>query len=181
MSIPTVTIITANTTYNTPIGCKYIKTYIIGWGGSGGAGAAYVSTNGQGSGGGAGTVLLRYFAPGSYTVSFSAGNTTFAGETAVQGGSGSAGGPTTQGGGGGGPVKPARLLCPPGYTAGENDLTGNGGSGMFGSGGRGAFEDTLSSNGGTGLGYGSGGGGGGGSLGTGGSGSSGAVIITEYY
>jgi hypothetical protein len=179
MVIPTVTILTSSTTYNTPVGCKYIKVYIIAQGGAGATGVAG-SIDAQGCGGAAGQVLLRYFNAGSYTVTIAAA-VTFDGVTATVGGAGGAGAICS-----GGSVGPAGSYnsgqqfdnC--GFTSAEIDASGNGGAGMFSSGGRGCAGVSIT-NGGTGLGFGGGGGGGTGSTGTGGSGSAGAVIITEYY
>lgn len=180
MVIPTVTILTSSTTYNTPVGCKYIKVYIIAQGGAGATGVGVASGDGQGCGGAAGQVLLRYFNAGSYAVTIS-GATTFNGVTATVGSAGGAGASCS--GGSVGPVgsyNSGQQFDNCGFTSAEVQASGNGGTGMFSSGGRGCAGLAIT-NGGTGLGFGGGGGGGVGTTGTGGSGSAGAVIITEYY
>jgi len=183
MVIPTVKILTATTTYNAPVGCKYIKVYIIGSGGDGGAGAA-TGVNAQASGGGAGLVLLRYFNAGSYALTVTAGGSTvFNGVTAFGGNNGTNSGTLSSGGvtGSIGSDFPNQQYCTPGITAGEINTSGNGGAGMFSSGGRGSYNTTGTNSGTSGLGIGGGGGGGNGSAATGGTGSTGGVVIIEYY
>lgn len=182
MVIPTVTILTATTVYNAPVGCKYIKVYIIGSGGDGGTGATTV-VNAQASGGGSGLVLLRYFAAGSYSLTVTAGGSTvFNGVTAFGGNNGTNSGTLSSGGvtGAIGSDFPNQQYCTPGITAGEINTSGNGGSGMFSSGGRGSYNTAGVNAGSAGLGIGGGGGGSTGATG-GGAGSTGGVVIIEYY
>ena len=188
MVVPTVTVITATGTYTRPVGSKYIKAFVIGGGGGGGAGG----TTGRGSGGGAGQVTFRFFdETGTYNATIGTGGssgtngntTTFSnGANSLQAGGGTTGtiGSSTNQSGGNTPITNTneRLFATSGFCA-TSLSSGNGGSNMFGSGGRGAIN-TADTPGGAGVGF--GGGGGGGTLASnGGSGSAGAVIIFEYY
>jgi hypothetical protein len=190
MVVPTVTVITASGTYTRPVGSKYIKAFVIGGGGGGGAGAI---VSGKGSGGGAGEVQFRFFdETGTYNATIGTGGSTGANGTtttfsngansisAAGGLSGASGASNDKRGGlSQTTIADTRLFAASGSCC-DTQSTGNGGSNMFGSGGRGVNHSTDTP-GGTGLGFGGGGGGGLGSTGSGGSGANGAVIIFEYY
>jgi len=185
MVVPTVTVITVSGNYTPPVGFKYIKVHAIGGGGRGGAATAQGA-----SGGGAGQVVFDYYnTVKTYTVVIgtNAGsgaaitNTVFDGVLTANGGSpGTDSSAATQRGGfSSQTISDKRLFATSGYCGGPS-AAGNGGSNMFGSGGRGAV-DVSSVNGGNGVGFGGGGGGGFGAAGSGGAGSAGAVIVFEYY
>jgi|PlaIllAssembly_1097288.scaffolds.fasta_scaffold60588_3 hypothetical protein len=190
MVVPTVTVITASGSYTKPVGCKYIKAFAIGGGGGGGSGSGL-----RGSGGGSGQVVFGFFDESSaFTVTIGSGgssnnsgtstvfqNFTSGNSISASGGSSGTDGAAAIQRGGNTPITfpTRRLFAQSGFPSSEF-ASGNGGSCMFGSGGRGVRAGTDTS-GGTGLGFGAGGGGGRGVVANGGSGADGGVIIFEYY
>lgn len=190
-------IFTSSGTFTIPTGVTKVKVTVVGGGGGGGNGSNGVGASG-GGGGGAAISILSGVTPGNTltvtigaggsagvaggTSSVASGTQTITTISATGGGLGSTAGVNGANGGAGGVGSNGNLNLTgdsggPGSRGNTIDLSGNGGSSIFGGGGGGRAVGTSVA-GGAGGNYG-GGGGGGSNSGGGGAGAPG-VVIFEY-
>lgn len=189
-ALPNAVTFTSNGTYTPSPNVEYIEVYVTGGGGGGSKGGSN-----SGSGGGGGGTTYKILAPTVTAVTIGAGGAgsvvTAAGGAggsssfgAVVGGGGSGGDISTSGscgGGLGGTIFNGEVnVMRESGKAANGFQGGNGGSSMFGTGGKAIFNSSLDKNGLDGTGYGSGGAGGTGN-GNGGDGVPGIVIVIEHF
>ena len=189
-ALPNAVTFTSNGTYTPSPNVEYIEVYVTGGGGGGAKGSSS-----SGSGGGGGGTTYKILAPtvtavtigvggvGSVVIAAggAGGDSSFG---TVVGDAGSGGGiataPSSSGGLGGTIFTGEVNLMRESGKAANGVQGGNGGSTMFGTGGKAIFNSSLDKNGLDGTGYGSGGAGGTGN-GNGGNGMPGIVIVIEHF
>lgn len=197
--LPVTTYISANGTYTSPLGCKYIRVFFSGGGGGGGGGSATLV---YGGGGGSGMAVLKYYPPGSYGITIGPGGAGGAVDvggtdgtstifdtlnvvdisTAREGLGGDITVPQTGRGSGSLSSDGIRLAIIQSQAGADDTVkfSGNGGMNSLGTDSTGAYTTGLSKNGITGN-RGAGGGGGCGATGVGGAGAPGFARITAYF
>jgi len=190
-ALPNAVTFTSNGTYTPSQNVEYVEVYVTGGGGGGAKGGVR-----SGCGGGGGGTTYKILAPTVTAVTIGAGGVGSVVTAAGGAGGNSSFGTVVGDGGSGGDISGSGSSSSGGLGGtiftGEVNLMrecgkaangvqgGNGGSSMFGTGGKAVFNSSLDKNGLDGTGYGSGGAGGTGS-GNGGNGMPGIVIVIEHF